>query len=144
MKARDVMTDHVECISPDATLQEAAAKMKAMDVGSLPICEKDRLAGMITDRDIILRSVAEGRDPKMHHVRDAMTRDVIFCFDDQNVEEVGEVMSSKQVRRLPILDRNKRLVGIVSLGDLAIETGDEELAGHALEAISEPAFAMNE
>lgn len=141
MKARDVMTDHVECIAPDATLQGAAAKMKSMDVGSLPICDNDRLIGMITDRDITLRSVAGGQDPRQQHVRDVMSQDVIYCFDDQEVSEVGELMSKKQVRRLPVLNRDQRLVGIISLGDLAIQTGDDGLAGDALEAISEPSFA---
>jgi CBS domain-containing protein len=133
------MTRDAECISPDATVQEVAQRMKELDVGAMPICKDDRLAGMVTDRDIILRCVAEGHDPRADHASDVMTPKVIYCFEDQDVAEAAELMHDKQIRRLPVLNRDKRLVGIVSLGDLAVETGDEQLAGHALEGISEPA-----
>jgi CBS domain-containing protein len=132
------MTREVQCIEPDATLQDVARRMKELDVGSMPICDNDRLAGMITDRDIAIRSVSEGHDPHADHARDVMSHEVFYCFEDQSVEEVAEQMRDKQVRRLPVLNRDKRLVGIVSLGDLAIESGDEQLVGHALEGISEP------
>jgi CBS domain-containing protein len=138
MQVHEVMTCEVQCIRPDATLQDAAQQMKKLDVGSLPVCDNDRLAGIITDRDIAIRSVSEGHDPHADRAGDVMTREVFFCFEDQNVEEVAEQMREKQVRRLPVLNREKRLVGIVSLGDLAIETGDDQLVGHALEGISEP------
>lgn len=141
MKARDVMTRHVECIAPEATVQGAAARMESLNVGSLPICEEARLIGMITDRDIVLRSVAAGHDPKLQRVHEVMSHDVTYCFDNQEVAEISEIMSQKQIRRLPVLNRDKQLVGIISLGDLAVETGDEKLAGHALEAISEHAIA---
>src|SRR5262245_10290921 len=141
MQARQVMTSRVECISPAATLQQAASRMVALDVGALPVCDNDRLVGMITDRDITLRSVAHGHDPKNDSVRETMTPQIVYCFDDQDVAEIAEMMRDKQVRRLPVLDHNKRLVGIISLGDLAVETGDDRMSGHALEGISEPAIA---
>jgi CBS domain-containing protein len=137
MRVSEVMTRGAECIDPDATLQEAAAKMKLMDVGALPVCENDRLAGMVTDRDITVRSVSDGHDPCTDRVRDAMTPGVIYCTEDQDVAEAARLMQEHQVRRLPVLNRQKRLVGIVSLGDLAVETQDEQLAGSTLEAVSE-------
>jgi CBS domain-containing protein len=138
MNVHDVMTPNAECVRPDATLKEAAERMKALDVGSLPICDKDRLIGMLTDRDITLRCVAAGRDPKTMQVRDAMTPEVHYCFEDDEVADAAELMGQKQVRRLPVLNRDKRLVGIVALGDLAVEDGSEQLAGEALEGISAP------
>src|SRR5207244_6054723 len=94
--------------------------------------------GMITDRDIAVRSVSEGHDPRADHVSDVMTSQVHYCFEDQDVTEAAEIMRDKQIRRLPVLNRDKRLAGIVSLGDLAVEAGNEQLAGEALEGISEP------
>jgi len=132
------MTQGVECIGPDATLQEAAAKMKSLDVGPLPVCDNDRLVGMVTDRDITVRATAEGDAPTDVRVRDVMTPEVIYCFEDELVEDAARLMAAKQVRRLVVLNRDKRMVGIVSLGDLAVKTGDEQLAGNALEGISEP------
>lgn len=138
MRVSEVMTQGVECIGPDATLQEAAAKMKSLDVGPLPVCDNDRLVGMVTDRDITVRATAEGDAPTDVRVRDVMTPEVIYCFDDDLVEDAARLMAAKQVRRLVVLNRDKRMVGIVSLGDLAVKTGDEQLAGRALEDISEP------
>src|SRR5438552_2424977 len=137
MQVREAMTRNAQCIPPSATLQQAAERMKALDVGSLPVCDNDRLVGMITDRDITVRSVSDGHDPRSDHVCDAMTPKVIYCFEDQDVSEAAQLMKEKQIRRLPVLNRNKRLAGIVSLGDLAIESGDEQLVGAALEGISE-------
>ena len=139
MQVREMMTPNAECTTPDATIKEAAERMKALDVGSLPVCEADRLIGMITDRDITIRSAAAGRDPKTHRVREVMSADVVCCFDDQSVSEATEKMREKQIRRLPVLNRSKKLVGIISLGDLAVETRDDEMVGKALESISEPA-----
>src|SRR5207253_6125561 len=101
--------------------------------------DNDRLAGMLTDRDIAVRAVAEGKDPAACKVRDAMTPDVVYCYDDQPVEEAERVMKEKQIRRLLVLNRDKRLVGIVSLGDLAVRTGDREQVGEVLHQVSEPA-----
>jgi CBS domain-containing protein len=138
MQVNEVMTRQAECTRPEATLQEAAERMKTLDVGALPVCEKGRLVGVLTDRDITIRSVAAGHDPRNDHVRDVMTPAVFYCFEDNDVADAAELMRDKQVRRLPVLDRNKQMVGIVSLGDLAVESGNEQLAGEALEGISEP------
>jgi CBS domain-containing protein len=138
MLVRDVMTRRAECTRPDANLQEAAERMKALDVGVLPVCENDHLIGMLTDRDITVRSVSDGRDPMRDQVRDVMTPEVFWCFEDQDAGQAADLMKQKQVRRLPVLNRDRRLVGIVSLGDLAVETGDEHLAGQTLEAVSDP------
>jgi CBS domain-containing protein len=136
------MTLHVEVIHPDATLHEAAEKMKSLDVGPIPVCDGDRLVGMVTDRDITVRATAEGRDPNTTRVRDVMTPDIIYCFEDQDVEEAARIMGEQQIRRLVVLNRDKRLVGIVSLGDLAVYTdqddmGAEELS-ETLSGVSEP------
>jgi CBS domain-containing protein len=140
MLVKEVMTSGVECISPDATLREAAQKMKEFDVGLLPVCgDDDRLAGMITDRDITLRAVADGLDPSVALVKDSMTPKVIYCFEDQEISDAAHMMEQNQVRRLVVLNRDKRLIGILALGDLAVDVGDDQLAGHTLEAISEPA-----
>jgi CBS domain-containing protein len=133
------MTRGAECIGPNMSLCEAAMRMKELDVGSLPVCHNNRLVGMLTDRDIAVRSVAAGHNPRTDHVRDAMTLGVVYCFEDQDVTEVARLMKQKQVRRLPVLNRNRRLAGIVSIGDLAVEAGNEQLVGEALEGISEPA-----
>jgi CBS domain-containing protein len=138
MKVSDVMTRDVECISPDTTIREAAQKMSNLDVGPLPVCDNDRLAGMLTDRDITVRAVAQGADPNHTTVRDVMTREILWCFEDEDVQRAAQQMREKQVRRLLVLNRDKRLVGIVSLGDLATETGNEKMAGHTLEAVSQP------
>ena len=138
MKVHDVMTQVVICVGPDDTLQEAARKMRDLDVGPLPVCDNDHLAGMLTDRDIVIRAVALGLDPRSAKVRDAMSEGVCSCFEDDDVEDVARIMRVKQVRRLVVLNRDKRLVGIVSLGDLAVETDDEEMAGKTLQRISEP------
>jgi CBS domain-containing protein len=140
MQVGKVMTPRAVCTRPEATLQEAALRMSELDVGSLPVCDNDRLVGMLTDRDITIRSIAQGHDPKEHRVREVMTSDIFFCFEDQDVTEVASIMREKQVRRLPVLDKDKHLAGIVSLGDLAVETHDEELVGRALEGISEPSL----
>jgi CBS domain-containing protein len=140
MKLKDIMTSKPECIRPDTTLQEAARKMRDLDVGPLPVCgDDDRLAGMITDRDITVRAVAEGKDPTTTRVREVMTQEIIYGFEDQDVEEAARIMKERQVRRLVVLNRDKRLVGIVSLGDLATESGDRQKSGEVLQDVSEPA-----
>jgi CBS domain-containing protein len=139
MQLKDVMTSNVEVVHPDAVVQDAAKKMRDLDVGSLPVCDGQRLVGTLTDRDITIRAVADGRDPKATPVREAMTAQVIYCFEDQPVEEAAKVMRDKQIRRLPVISRDKRLVGIVSLGDLAVDTDNARMAGKTLTEISEPA-----
>jgi CBS domain-containing protein len=114
--------------------------MRDLDVGPLPVCgPQDRLVGMVTDRDITIRGIAEGLDPRTARIRDVMTPNIIYCFEDQDVEEAAQLMKENQIRRLVVLNQDKRLVGIVSLADLAVDGHDEMLAGSTLEAVSEPA-----
>lgn len=136
MKIKDVMTRGVECARPENTLRELASRMTALDVGALPVCENEKLIGMVTDRDIVLRAVARGLDPMQTRARDVMSPDVQYCFDDSDIEDCASMMSDHQIRRLVVLDRNKRLVGIVSLGDLATGVHKDKLTGETLEAIS--------
>ena len=143
MKVNEIITHDPEVIRPETTLIEAAQKMKSLDIGMLPVCDGDRLVGVITDRDITLRGVAQGFDPKTARVQEVMTPEVIYCFDDEDVKDVAKKMEEKQVRRLPVLNREKRLVGIVSLGDLAVRTGKEKLAGEVLERVSEPGHSRS-
>ncbi len=138
MQLKNVMTRRVEVVHPNATLQEAAQKMKAMDVGPLPVCEGDRLKGMLTDRDITVRATAEGRDPRTTKVREVMTPEIVYALEEQSVQEAARLMEDQHIRRLLVLNRDQRLVGIVSLGDLALGTGDEKLAGGVLKRVSEP------
>jgi CBS domain-containing protein len=138
MQIKEIMTTGVEVVRPDETLQEAARKMKSVDVGPLPVCDGERLVGMITDRDIIVRATAEGRDPKTTPVKDAMTPGVVYVYEDQDIEEAASLMKERQIRRLVVLDRNKRLVGILSLGDIAEDVDDDLLSGDVLEGVSEP------
>lgn len=140
MQVKDIMTPNAECISPDASLADAARKMRDLDVGPLPVCGQDRLVGMITDRDIAVRAIAEGRDPKTTHVSDVMTEKIVYCFEDQDVGDASHLMQENQIRRLVVLSREKRLVGIVSLGDLATESGDRQRVGKVLQDVSEPAM----
>jgi CBS domain-containing protein len=139
MQLREIMTPNVEVIKSNAVLKEAAAKMKQLDVGLVPVCDGETLKGILTDRDITIRATAEGRDPKKTKVSDVMSTDVAYCFEDQEVEEAVSLMEAKQIRRLPILSHDKRLVGVVSLGDIAVRTKDRHLTGETLEEVSEPA-----
>lgn len=131
MQVKEIMTRDVQTIPPHATLQEAAKIMKDLDVGPLPVCDGRRLLGMITDRDISIRAVAEGEDVLDARVRDFMTKDVVYCFDDQELDDALDLMKAKAVRRVLVLDREKRLVGIVSLGDI------ERLRGESVHARDE-------
>jgi CBS domain-containing protein len=135
----EVMTRDVHIIHPDTTVEDAAKDMKQFDVGALPVADRDRLFGIVTDRDITIRATAEGRDPKRTKVRDVITEDVVYAFEDQDVKEGARIMQDKQIRRLLVVDRDKRLVGIVSLGDLAVDTGYKRMTAETLEAVSEPA-----
>jgi len=138
MLIRDIMTPHVEVVSPGDTLEQAARKMEVLDVGPLPVCEGRRVVGMITDRDITVRATAAGCDPKTTLVSDAMSQDVISCYEDQDVWQAARLMEEKQIRRLLVLDRANVLVGIVSLGDLATGAGEQGQPGEVLKKVSEP------
>lgn len=137
MLARELMTHGVECVSPDEKLREVAVKMRDMDVGSFPVCDGGRLTGMVTDRDIAIRCVANGADPSRTTVREAMSEELIFCFEDQSVDEVSQLMRQHQVRRLPVLDVDKNMIGIIAVADLALTASDEDTAD-AVEGISRP------
>ena len=136
MRISEVMTTDVETVTPDQTAQQAASFMLRAEAGSIPVTEGERVIGMITDRDIAVRGVAEGRGPDTP-VRELMTDHIICARADDDVDEVAQRMSQEQVRRLPVLDENQRLIGIVSLGDLARETGGEA-AHEALEGVTAP------
>lgn len=137
MKVKEIMSDKVEIVSPETTLKDAAHKMKQLDIGSLPVCDGRRLVGMLTDRDIAVRSTAQGDDPNAVQVKDAMTPKVAWCFDDQDIEEAVKIMESKQLRRLPVINHSKMLSGIISLGDISVR-GIGPLACQALKEISKP------
>jgi CBS domain-containing protein len=139
MQAQELMTRDVSIASPDETLRKAAKRMAELDVGALPVSENDRLVGMVTDRDIAVRGIAEGKGPKAK-VREVMTPEIKYCFEDQEVDEIAANMADIQLRRLPVVDRDKRLVGILSLGDIAT-SGDPDKATEALSGISRPANA---
>ena len=143
MRINEIITRDPEVIRPDAVLVDAAQKMKSFDIGTLPVCEGDRLVGMISDRDITVRCVAQNHDPKTARVHEVMTPEVVYCFDDEDVKSVAKKMEEKQVRRLPVLNRENHLVGIVSLGDLAVRTGKGKLAGEVLERVSEQSHSRS-
>lgn len=141
MQVKEVMTAGVECAHSYDPIAGAAQRMRDLNVGSLPVCgEEDKLVGMLTDRDITVRATAAACDPCGTMVRDVMTPDIITCFEDEDVRHAAEIMEERQIRRLPVLDANKRLVGMLSLGDLAVKTADERLSGEALERVSQPAM----
>lgn len=135
MNVHDVMTTSIDLIDPSTTLSRAAQIMREDDVGSLPIGENDKLVGMLTDRDIVVRGIAGGKDVKSATAGEVMSSGVLFCYEDQPVDQAAELMSNRQVRRLAVLNRDKRLVGMISLGDLATK-GAGEAAGETLEAVS--------
>jgi CBS domain-containing protein len=137
MKVHEIMTREVEIANPDDTLQTAAKMMADINAGALPVGENDRLVGMVTDRDITVRAVAAGRDPKEAKVREVMTEVIRYVMEDEAVEEVSGKMAQWQVRRLPVLNKEKRLVGIVALGDLTVGKAHREAAEKALEGVSQ-------
>jgi CBS domain-containing protein len=128
MKINELMTRHVETVEPEATLKDAAQLMDDQDVGALPVCDNDRLVGIITDRDIIVRAVSAGVDPNRSRVADSMTSPILYCYEDQDVEEVRQMMQDKKVRRLPVLDRSRRMIGIVSNSDVSLGHSEHDEA----------------
>jgi CBS domain-containing protein len=137
MKIREVMTRDVEVIHPNDTLRDAAEKMRGLNVGPLPVCDGQRVLGMLTDRDIVVRAIADGKDPSSTKVSEAMSSGIQFCFEDDDVDIVLDRMKEQQIRRFIVVDQDKKLVGIVAIGDLAREVSDKKV-GEALEGISEP------
>jgi CBS domain-containing protein len=143
MKVSEFMSRDVQTVNPDQPIQEAAQFMLRADAGSMPVCDGDRLVGMVTDRDIAVRAVAEGRGPETP-VREAMTDHVDYCFEDDEAEEVAIKMSDAQVRRFPVLSReDNKLVGIVSLGDIS-RSDQSEAASLALGGITDPGGEHNQ
>lgn len=135
MKIKEIMTKEVKYIEPTVTLQEAANIMRDKDIGVLLVGENDHLTGVITDRDITVRTVANGVDPKTTTVKQAMTPKCLYCFEEDSIEDTAENMAQNQVRRLPVMNKDKRLVGIVSLADITVK-GSKQVASVALEGIS--------
>jgi CBS domain-containing protein len=142
MKVKDVMTTSVECVRPETTLQEAAAKMKSLNVGSLPVCEGDRPIGIVTDRDIVVRAIADGRDPRTGRVPEVMTADLVSVLETADVKDAARLMKDRQIRRIVVVDASKRVVGIVSLGDIAVDTRDDKMSGEVLEKVSKDAVTV--
>lgn len=136
-KLTDLMSRDVKVISPETSIREAATQMREGDFGMLPVGENDRLIGAITDRDIAIRAVAQGKEGHTK-VREVMSEGIAWVFEDQTVEDAAKMMSERQVRRLPVVDRKKRLVGIVALGDFAVELSEIRPAAEALSEISKP------
>lgn len=134
----EVMTRGVRSLSPADTLQLAAQAMDELAVGSVPVCDGQRLVGMVTDRDITIRGTAQGLSAQQACLAQVMSGDVQWCYEDQSIEEAAQLMCDAQVRRLPVVDREKCLVGMLSLGDVAVKF-DREEAARALEGISSPA-----
>lgn len=137
MKVREVMTTDVYTCGPDDSIVQIAELMRDEDIGSVPVVEDDELVGMVTDRDIVVRALAETRTSTAATARTVMTANLLYCFDDQSVEEALDNMGAQQVRRLPVVDRDKRLVGMVSIGDLSAAAAPER-AGESLSQISQP------
>ncbi len=137
MQVREVMTADVDWVPPDTSVQDAARRMRDENIGALPVGENDKLIGMVTDRDIVIRVLSESRDIGSATVKDAMSGRLLYCFEDQSLEEVAVNMGEHHVRRLPVVSREKRLVGIISLDDIA-RGGAKQEAGEALGHIAEP------
>jgi CBS domain-containing protein len=137
MQIKEAMTRKVDMADPDMTIDKAATLMAKDDVGFLPVGESDRMVGMLTDRDIAVRAVAKGKNPRETKVRDVMTAHVLYCYEDEPIETAAENMAKLQIRRMPIVDRDKRLVGILSLADIARKC-DSKQASHALKHIAQP------
>lgn len=139
MKIREIMTRNVECISPSTNISKAAEMMRDHDIGFLPVCEHDKVVGTVTDRDITIRSVAQGRDPRLAAVREIMTQSVFYVYEDEDIEAVAHAMQEDEVRRMLIFDGDDKLIGLVSLGDIARALPDRSLAGETLGGIAEAA-----
>lgn len=138
MQVREIMTPSVESVPPETDLVMVARRMKDLNVGSIPVVEGDRLIGIITDRDIVVRVIAEGRDPQSEQVRNSLTPNPTTVSPDTDVQRASEIMAREQIRRLPVVE-GTRLVGFLAIGDLAADAGKDRLVGDALEKISEPA-----
>jgi CBS domain-containing protein len=139
-QVKDIMTPQAEVASPDATVEEAASIMKTLDIGVLPVCDEEGLVGIVTDRDLVVRVLAAKRDPKAVRIGEVMTPNIVYCFEDEDVMRAASLLGEHQIRRLPVLSRDDRkLVGIVSLGDLAVHERSGDISSRVLEDVSQPA-----
>jgi CBS domain-containing protein len=140
MKIKEIMTTQIETVTPSMPIAKVAEKMRDLDIGFIPVCEKNnKIVGTVTDRDITIRSVAQGRDPRLAPVSEIMTQTVFHCYEEDDVDSVARSMQQSEVRRMVILDRQENLVGIVSLGDIARVSGEQSMAGETLRQIIEAA-----
>lgn len=137
-KVADIMTRNVESITPETTVLEAARKMKSRNIGSLPVCDKDRLLGTVTDRDLTIRVTAEGKDAGQTRVGDIMSKEVVTCRSEQDLLEAEQLMHDHQVRRLPVVDEENHLVGYLAMARIAQTENDEKITGKVIRGISEP------
>lgn len=138
MQVKNEMTTKIEVVKPETSAKEVSQKMRDLTIGALPVCENNRLVGIVTDRDITIRLTAEGKDPSSTKVKEIMSSKVEWCFEDEEVEKIAAKMENKKIRRLPVINHDKKLVGMLSLGDLALR-GSRETACKILEKVSEPA-----
>jgi CBS domain-containing protein len=135
MQVKEAMHTGVECVEPDTPVSTIAKKMRDLDIGAIPVCEKDHLVGMITDRDITCRAVAKGTDLSKVTAGDVMTKGIIYCRDTEDLQDAIHIMEDKQIRRMPAIDENKRMVGMLSLGDIS-HAASQALTGEVLKAVS--------
>ena len=136
-KVREAMTERPRCVTPDTSVSHVAEVMEAEDIGSVPVLEDEQLSGMVTDRDIVIRAIAKGKDPRGMPVREILSREVVSVRPDNDLSDALQLMASHQVRRLPVVDEDNRLVGIVSQADVAIEAKEKDV-GQMVEGISKP------
>jgi CBS domain-containing protein len=136
MKVKDAMHKGVEWVGPDTTLSEVAKKMRDLDVGAIPVGKSDRLVGMVTDRDIACRGVAEGKDCSKLKASDVMTKGIIYCSETEELDDALRIMEQKKIRRLPVINDKKRMVGMLSLGDIS-RAASHELTGEVMAAVAE-------
>ena len=138
MRVQDVMTSPVAVVPPSGTLRDAAALMKDQDIGILPVCDGEDIKGMITDRDIVVRAIADGMDVETSKVSDVMSPDFVYVYQDQDVTEAAHVMEARKIRRLLVLGRDRKLVGVASIGDIALHADNVRLTGEVLQHVARP------
>lgn len=137
MKISQVMTRVAQTILPDATAEQAAQKMRDANIGLLPVIEDGKVLGIVTDRDLTIRVMASGRNPHLTTVREVMTTEALWCYEDESITEASRVMEKNHIRRLVILDRHHRLAGVLTVTDLAMKTANEKISGHVLHRVAE-------
>jgi CBS domain-containing protein len=135
MKVKQAMHEAVHWVNPSASIKELAKLMLEHDIGAIPIGENDRLVGMVTDRDIVCRCVAAGLDMSQTAARDVMSRGIVYCRDEEEVDDAARIMETKKIRRLPVINKDKRMVGMLSIGDVC-HAGSRELTGEVMQAVS--------